>query len=79
MQILNILGVKFKSIDVLTDSSIRQGIKDFSDWPTVPQIYIKGEFIGSADIMRADAGNRRIARNSSPSAASRSNRISSEA
>jgi monothiol glutaredoxin len=52
VQILNILSVKFKPVDVLTDSSIRQGIKDFSDWPTVPQLYVKGEFVGSADIMR---------------------------
>jgi monothiol glutaredoxin len=52
VQILNILGVTFKSIDVLTDASIRQGIKDYGDWPTVPQLYVKGEFVGGADIMR---------------------------
>jgi monothiol glutaredoxin len=52
VQILNMLGVAFKGIDVLTDPSTRQGIKDFSNWPTVPQLYIKGEFIGGSDIMR---------------------------
>jgi len=52
VQILNMLGVKFKGIDVLADPSIRQGIKDFSNWPTIPQLYIKGEFIGGSDIMR---------------------------
>jgi monothiol glutaredoxin len=52
VQILNMLGVKFKGIDVLTDPSLRQGIKDFSNWPTVPQLYIRGEFIGGCDIMR---------------------------
>jgi monothiol glutaredoxin len=52
VQILNMLGVPFKGIDVLTDPSLRQGIKDFSNWPTVPQLYIKGEFVGGCDIMR---------------------------
>jgi monothiol glutaredoxin len=52
VQILNMLGVAFKGIDILTDPSLRQGIKDFSNWPTVPQLYIKGEFIGGCDIMR---------------------------
>jgi len=52
VQILNMLGVTFKGIDILTDPSLRQGIKDFSNWPTVPQLYIKGEFIGGSDIMR---------------------------
>jgi monothiol glutaredoxin len=52
VQILGMLGVKFKGVDVLTDPSLRQGIKDFSNWPTVPQLYIKGEFIGGCDIMR---------------------------
>jgi monothiol glutaredoxin len=52
VQILNMLGVPFKGVDVLADSSIRQGIKDFSNWPTVPQLYVKGEFIGGCDIMR---------------------------
>jgi monothiol glutaredoxin len=52
VQILNMLGVKFKGIDVLADPSLRQGIKDFSNWPTIPQLYIRGEFIGGCDIMR---------------------------
>ena len=52
VQILTMLGVNFKGIDVLSDPSLRQGIKDFSNWPTVPQLYIKGEFIGGCDIMR---------------------------
>ena len=51
-QILGILGVKYHSIDVLQDSDIRQGIKDFSNWPTIPQLYIKEEFIGGCDIIR---------------------------
>jgi monothiol glutaredoxin len=52
VQILSHLGVKFKGIDVLTDPGIRQGIKEFSNWPTIPQLYIKGEFIGGCDIIR---------------------------
>lgn len=52
VQILNILGVKFKAVDILADPPLRQGIKDFSDWPTVPQLYVKGEFVGGSDIMR---------------------------
>ena len=50
--ILKKLNVKFSGIDVLADSEIRQGIKDFSNWPTVPQLYIKGEFIGGCDIAK---------------------------
>ena len=49
--ILNHLGVEFESVDVLQDQGIRQGIKAFSDWPTIPQLYVKGEFIGGSDIM----------------------------
>jgi monothiol glutaredoxin len=49
--ILNHLGVAFESVDVLQDQGIRQGIKDFSDWPTIPQLYVKGEFVGGSDIM----------------------------
>ena len=45
-------GVKFKGIDVLSDPALRQGIKAFSDWPTVPQLYVKGEFVGGCDIVR---------------------------
>ena len=49
--ILNHLGAEFESVDVLQDQGIRQGIKAFSDWPTIPQLYVKGEFIGGSDIM----------------------------
>ena len=49
--ILNHLGAEFESVDVLQDQGVRQGIKAFSDWPTIPQLYVKGEFIGGSDIM----------------------------
>lgn len=49
--ILDHLGVQFDTVDVLQDPEIRQGIKDYSDWPTVPQLYVKGEFVGGSDIM----------------------------
>jgi monothiol glutaredoxin len=52
VQILSHIGVKFKGVDVLADSSIREGIKEFSSWPTIPQLYVKGEFIGGCDIVR---------------------------
>ena len=52
VQILNHLGVKFSSVDVLTDPEIRQGIKQFTNWPTVPQLYVEGEFVGGCDIVR---------------------------
>ncbi|HUZ72684.1 MAG TPA: Grx4 family monothiol glutaredoxin [Stellaceae bacterium] len=52
VQILTDMGVKFKGIDVLTDPAIRQAIKDFSNWPTIPQLYVKGEFVGGCDIIR---------------------------
>jgi monothiol glutaredoxin len=52
VQILTQLGVKFKSFDVLKDPELRQGIKEFSNWPTVPQLYVKGEFVGGCDIIR---------------------------
>ncbi|MEX0807145.1 MAG: Grx4 family monothiol glutaredoxin [Dongiaceae bacterium] len=52
VQILSNLGVRFKGIDVLTDPSLRQGIKEFSQWPTVPQLYVKGDFVGGCDIVR---------------------------
>ncbi|HRJ62261.1 MAG TPA: Grx4 family monothiol glutaredoxin [Azospirillaceae bacterium] len=52
VQVLSHLGVKFKGVDVLSDPGIRQGIKEFSNWPTLPQLYIKGEFIGGCDIVR---------------------------
>jgi monothiol glutaredoxin len=49
--ILERLGAKYETVDVLQDQDIRQGIKDYSDWPTVPQLYVKGEFVGGSDIM----------------------------
>ncbi len=49
--ILDHLGVAFETVDVLQDAEIRQGIKDYSDWPTIPQLYVKGEFVGGSDIM----------------------------
>lgn len=52
VQILSILQVPFKGVDVLPDPEIRQGIKDFTNWPTIPQLYIKGEFVGGCDIVR---------------------------
>ena len=52
VQILTHLGVKFKGVDVLTDPEIRQGIKEYSSWPTIPQLYVKGEFVGGCDIVR---------------------------
>lgn len=52
VQILSTLGVKFKSINVLADDALRQGIKEFSNWPTIPQLYVKGEFVGGCDIIR---------------------------
>lgn len=52
VQILNHLGVPYKAINVLADGEIREGIKSYSDWPTIPQLYIKNEFIGGCDITR---------------------------
>ncbi len=49
--VLNYMGVEFADVNVLADAEIRQGIKDFSDWPTIPQLYVKGEFIGGCDIV----------------------------
>ena len=49
--ILDHLGVTYESVDVLQDMEIRAGIKDYSDWPTIPQLYVKGEFLGGSDIM----------------------------
>jgi monothiol glutaredoxin len=51
VQILDHCGVAYESVDVLQDMDIRQGIKAFSDWPTIPQLYVKGEFVGGSDIM----------------------------
>ncbi len=52
VDILNHVGVAFKTYDVLSDPDLREGIKEFSDWPTIPQLYVKGEFIGGCDIIR---------------------------
>ena len=52
VQILTHLGVKFKGVDVLADPSLREGIKRFSEWPTIPQLYIQGDFVGGCDIVR---------------------------
>ena len=49
--VLNYMNVDYRDVDVLKDADIRQGIKDFSDWPTIPQLYVKGEFVGGADIV----------------------------
>ena len=51
VQILQACGVQFASADVLSDDNIRQGIKDFSNWPTIPQLYVNGEFVGGSDIV----------------------------
>ncbi|WP_026296829.1 Grx4 family monothiol glutaredoxin [Hirschia maritima] len=51
-QILNYIGVEYNSLNVLEDQDIRQGIKDFSNWPTIPQLYVKGEFVGGCDIVK---------------------------
>lgn len=52
VQVLNHVGADFKGVNVLEDENIRNGIKSYSDWPTIPQLYIKGEFIGGCDIIR---------------------------
>ena len=52
VQILTEVGIKFKGVDVLMDPSLRDGIKQFSNWPTIPQLYVKGEFAGGCDILR---------------------------
>ncbi|MCX7356574.1 MAG: Grx4 family monothiol glutaredoxin [Alphaproteobacteria bacterium] len=52
VRILDHVGVEYKDVNVLADDAIRQGIKDFSDWPTIPQLYVKGEFVGGCDIVR---------------------------
>lgn len=49
--VLNFMGVTYADVNVLADADIRQGIKDFSDWPTIPQLYVKGEFVGGCDIV----------------------------
>jgi len=52
VHILSELGVKFKAVNVLADAEIRQGVKEFSNWPTIPQLYVKGEFVGGCDIVK---------------------------
>ncbi len=52
VQVLSHLSVKFKGVDVLQDPGLRQGVKEFSNWPTIPQLYVKGEFVGGCDIVR---------------------------
>ena len=52
VQVLSHMGVQFKGVDVLADEGIRQGVKAFSNWPTIPQLYVKGEFVGGCDIIR---------------------------
>jgi monothiol glutaredoxin len=52
VRVLSRLGVKFRGVDVLSDPALRRGIKAFSDWPTIPQLYVKGEFVGGCDIVR---------------------------
>jgi monothiol glutaredoxin len=49
--VLNFMGVEYQDVNVLADDTIRQGIKDYSDWPTIPQLYVKGEFVGGCDII----------------------------
>lgn len=51
VQIINTLGVPFETVDILADNDIRQGIKEYSNWPTIPQVYINGEFVGGSDIL----------------------------
>ena len=51
VQILNSLGISFDTFDVLSDMEIREGVKEYSNWPTIPQVYVKGEFIGGSDIL----------------------------
>lgn len=52
VQILDYLGVPYKGVNVLEDEDLRQGIKDYANWPTIPQLYVKGEFVGGCDIIR---------------------------
>jgi monothiol glutaredoxin len=52
VQVLSHFGVKFKGVNVLADDGLRQGIKEFTNWPTIPQLYVKGEFVGGCDIVR---------------------------
>ena len=60
VQILDYIGVDYKGIDVLADNDLRQGIKDYSNWPTIPQLYVKGEFVGGCDIIREMFQNQEL-------------------
>jgi len=51
-QVMQHLGLKFESFNVLSDAEVREGVKEFSDWPTIPQLYVKGEFVGGCDIVK---------------------------
>ncbi|MBF0281246.1 MAG: Grx4 family monothiol glutaredoxin [Zetaproteobacteria bacterium] len=61
VQVLNVHGVAFTAVNILLDPEVRQGIKDYSNWPTIPQLYIKGEFIGGCDIVTEMHGNGELA------------------
>jgi monothiol glutaredoxin len=61
VQVLGHLGVTYKGVNVLEDEEIRQGIKDFANWPTIPQLYVKGEFVGGCDIVREMAESGELA------------------
>ena len=61
VEVLSELGVKFNSVNILVDPEIRQGIKEFSQWPTIPQLYVKGEFVGGCDIIREMAETGELA------------------
>ncbi|MCR9077573.1 MAG: Grx4 family monothiol glutaredoxin [Hyphomonadaceae bacterium] len=52
VQVLDYLGVEYQAVNVLEDQAVREGIKTFSDWPTIPQLYVKGEFVGGCDIIK---------------------------
>ena len=60
VNILKIMNLKFSSVDVLKDEKIRQGIKEFSDWPTIPQLYVKGKFVGGCDIVKEMYENKEL-------------------
>ena len=60
VNILKIINLKFSSVDVLKDEKIRQGIKEFSDWPTIPQLYVKGKFVGGCDIVKEMYENKEL-------------------
>ena len=61
VEVLSDLGVKFQGVNILTDPELRQGIKEFSQWPTIPQLYVKGEFVGGCDIIREMAETGELA------------------